>query len=75
MTQETVVQRSEPLTFARHETFHLRDGWLTKGLQALMDDPTALARPQTNVRAYLVVHPLLADPLTIISRDCGFDSP
>lgn len=30
------------LSFGRHETFHLRDGWLTKGLLAVADDPGAL---------------------------------
>ena len=31
------------LTLARHETFHIRDGWLSKGLQALDVDPLALS--------------------------------
>jgi hypothetical protein len=31
------------LTLARHETFHIRDGWLTKGLDALADEPVALS--------------------------------
>lgn len=26
--------------FAKHETFHIRDGWLLKGIQALDKDPT-----------------------------------
>lgn len=25
--------------FAKHETFYIRDGWLTKGLQTIQDDP------------------------------------
>ena len=32
------------LTLARHETFHIRDGWLSKGLHALDLDPLALSR-------------------------------
>lgn len=35
-------------TFARHETFHLRDGWLYKALRALESDPTALYRPDAH---------------------------
>lgn len=31
------------LTLARHETFHLRDGWLSKGLDALEGEPLALS--------------------------------
>jgi hypothetical protein len=30
---------------ARHETFHLRDGWLYKGLTALAKDPMSLSEP------------------------------
>ncbi|MFC1937792.1 DUF4007 family protein [Chloroflexota bacterium] len=30
-------------TFARHETFHLRDGWLFKGLNALKSDDSYLS--------------------------------
>lgn len=33
------------VTVARHETFHLRDGWLLKGLNALRDDPLSLSLP------------------------------
>lgn len=31
--------------FARHETFHFREGWLRKGLLALKKDPQVFARP------------------------------
>jgi hypothetical protein len=31
------------IAVARHETFHLRDGWLPKGLRALAHDPLALS--------------------------------
>jgi hypothetical protein len=27
-----------PLTFAKHETFYIRDGWLNKGIQAIEDN-------------------------------------
>jgi len=26
-------------TFAKHETFYIRDGWLNKGIQAILDNP------------------------------------
>lgn len=26
--------------FAKHQTFHIRDGWLHKGMKAVMDEPT-----------------------------------
>ena len=35
-------------TFARHETFHLRDGWLYKALRALETDPMALYQPDAH---------------------------
>lgn len=37
--------RPQSISIARHETFHFRDGWLLKGLQAIRDDPTALSSP------------------------------
>ena len=42
----TMISTSLPLaeiTLARHETFHIRDGWLSKGLDALDDEPLALS--------------------------------
>lgn len=30
--------------FAKHETFHMRDGWLYKGLKAVTDDPRIFLR-------------------------------
>ncbi len=33
---------SRPFAFARHETFHIRDGWLAKALDALSQDGAAL---------------------------------
>ena len=35
-------------TFARHETFHLRDGWLYKALRALKSDAMALYQPDAH---------------------------
>lgn len=32
----------------RHQTFHLRAGWLVKALHALKDDPEALSRPDSH---------------------------
>lgn len=32
------------LQFSAHETFHIRDGWLGKGLRALGDDPGVFSR-------------------------------
>lgn len=37
-------------TFAKHETFYMRDGWLYKGIRAIQQDPLIFAReeaPQT----------------------------
>ena len=43
LTVTATSERSAPAyTFARHETFHIRDGWLFKGMEALSEDPTAL---------------------------------
>lgn len=36
-------------TFGRHESFPLRFGWITKGLQALADDPKVFAREDATV--------------------------
>ena len=30
---------STPMAFGRHETFHIRDGWLAKGVYALSTNP------------------------------------
>lgn len=35
--------------FARHETFHLRFGWLRKGFTAASKDPEAFSRPNATV--------------------------
>jgi hypothetical protein len=34
------------LTFAKHETFYIRDGWLYKGIQAIQADPLIFAREE-----------------------------
>ncbi|WP_369746198.1 DUF4007 family protein [Paenarthrobacter sp. AMU7] len=39
---------AEP-AFARHETFHLRFGWLRKGFTAALSDPEAFSRPNATV--------------------------
>ena len=45
----TIPRPSAPKwTFARHETFHLRDGWLYKALRALDSDSMALYRPDAH---------------------------
>lgn len=38
------------ISFARHETFHLRDGWLAKGVAAVHGDPTALSVAEAHHR-------------------------
>ena len=38
----TTQTERRPHTFGRHETFHLRDGWLHKGLAAIKTDEQAL---------------------------------
>lgn len=40
--------RPPGITVARHETFHLRDGWLLKALNALNDDPFSLSLPDAH---------------------------
>src|SRR3954447_8103091 len=35
--------------FARHETFHLRFGWLRKGFIAALNDPEAFSKPNATV--------------------------
>lgn len=40
--KEQAHPRRQTYTFARHETFHLRDGWLFKGLAAVQADEFAL---------------------------------
>ncbi len=37
------VDSARGFAFARHETFHLRDGWLFKGLEAIRGDECALS--------------------------------
>jgi hypothetical protein len=37
-----MISQHNKFSFARHETFHLRDGWLYKGLSALREDSSAL---------------------------------
>lgn len=37
-----ITKTNQGHTFARHETFHLRDGWLFKGLEAVRDDEFTL---------------------------------
>lgn len=33
-------------SFARHESFHFRDGWLPKGLEAVAEDPLVFNNPE-----------------------------
>jgi GNAT superfamily N-acetyltransferase len=40
--KEQTYPTGQIYTFARHETFHLRDGWLFKGLEAVQADECAL---------------------------------
>ena len=42
------TKNPERFTFARHETFHPRQGWLFKGLNALSADPLALYAPDAH---------------------------
>jgi len=34
------------MSFAKHESFHIRDGWLRKGLDALQDNPRVFLDPE-----------------------------
>ncbi len=36
--------------FAKHETFHIRDGWVTKGLRTLQQDPRIFFDPEAPER-------------------------
>jgi len=47
-TRQIVAEKPERFTFARHETFHLRQGWWFKGLNALSADPEALYAPDAH---------------------------
>lgn len=46
------------LGFARHETFHIREGWLYKGLSALQEDGFALHQPDIHHRLGIGVNML-----------------
>lgn len=37
-----------PTALGRHQTFHLRDGWLSKGLRAIREDALAFSRPNAH---------------------------
>ena len=38
----SISVKNIPLTFGRHETFSIRDGWLSKGIIAVNKNPNAL---------------------------------
>lgn len=44
----SVAFDSEPIALGRHQTFHLRDGWLVKGLRALDRDGFAFAHREAH---------------------------
>ncbi|MCX8456272.1 DUF4007 family protein [Paenarthrobacter ureafaciens] len=48
MSGALLATAAEP-AFARHETFHLRFGWLRKGFTAALTDPEAFSRPNATV--------------------------
>lgn len=48
MSGALLAAAAEP-AFARHETFHLRFGWLRKGFTAAMDNPEAFSKPNATV--------------------------
>jgi hypothetical protein len=49
MSGALLTAAAEP-AFARHETFHLRFGWLRKGFTAALKDPEAFSRPDATVQ-------------------------
>jgi hypothetical protein len=48
ISKVTSTEIKNKFTFARHETFHLRDGWIYKGLQATQIDNKALYQPDAH---------------------------
>lgn len=48
MSGALLAASAEP-AFARHETFHLRFGWLRKGFTAATEDPEAFSKPNATV--------------------------
>jgi hypothetical protein len=44
------------MPYARHQSFHLRDGWIRKGLLAVRDDPAVFLAPDAPARLGLGVN-------------------
>src|SRR5688572_19515103 len=69
------------LTFAKHETFYIRDGWLYKGIQAIQADPLIFAKedaPQIlglgknmvrSLRYWMVATQLVEEKLTKYGKE------
>lgn len=47
-TISSPIDTKNKFSFARHETFHLRDGWIYKGLRATQSDRSALFQPEAH---------------------------
>jgi len=48
--KESIKPSSFPVSFARHETFHPRYGWLKKGYDAVLKDKEIFSREDASVR-------------------------
>ncbi len=47
--RKTLEYRFDQASFGRHQTFHLRYAWLTKGFQAMAADPRAFDADESTV--------------------------
>jgi len=69
------------LTFAKHETFYIRDGWLYKGIQAIQVDPLIFAKEEApqilglgknmvrSLRYWMVATQLVEEKLTKYGKE------
>jgi len=48
MERPLLPRAKRAFSFARHDTFHIRDGWLAKGIHAIAQEPEALYGPDSH---------------------------
>ncbi len=61
------------MSFAGHQSFHIRDGWLRKGMRVIQDDPSAFTRP--NAADVLGVGSVMVDALRFWLEATGLAYP